>query len=117
MRHVDDTHEAEDESEPTCDHEIDAGGGEAVEQGGKEVLRIVDCRPEVRLGPNAAVGAAGRGEKADPEYGEGDRCSGEGPRGITRKPGERDPLVHLRGRLDGAQGPPPRGGIEGVGLT
>jgi len=51
MSHVDDSHEAEDEGEPARHDEVDTGRREAVEQGGEEVLRVVDGRAKFRLVP------------------------------------------------------------------
>ena len=48
VRHVDDTHQPEDQREATRNDEVQAGGGEPVEQRDYEVLAVVDRRAEGR---------------------------------------------------------------------
>ena len=96
MSHVDDSHEAEDEGEPARHDEVDTGRGEAVEQGGEEVLRVVDGRAEVRLGARAARVATWLGKDEDPKEGEHDCCAGEDPRRVPRNAREHELLAHLR---------------------
>ena len=96
MSHVDDSHEAEDEGEPARHDEVDTGRREAVEQGGEEVLRVVDGRAEVRLGARAARVATWLGKDEDPKEGEHDCCAGEDPRRVPRNAREHELLAHLR---------------------
>ena len=46
VRHVDDAHQPEDEREAARDDEVEAGGGDAVQHGDQEVLRVVHGRAE-----------------------------------------------------------------------